>query len=82
MYLSPDEVVRLTRKKRWSAQCKALEVMGIRFRRAGAKQDGEPLVRSDAVDSTGKPRHRAEHRWDRIGPNVAQIATLARSREP
>ena len=71
-WLSPEEVERITRKKRWTAQCRALREAGIPFRRAGAKGDGEPLVRTEDVDADGKPAQRRGHRWDRIG-SVRQL---------
>jgi hypothetical protein len=72
-FLTPEEVKRLTRGKvRYSAQCRALDAMGIRYIRAGAHKDGEPLVRRDALDAGGKPAQRRGHRWDRIG-SVRQI---------
>lgn len=41
IYLSDDDVVRLTGKVRWSAQVRALVAMGKTFDR---RPDGKPLV--------------------------------------
>lgn len=65
LFLSPDELHRMTGKRRYTAQCRALDRLGVRFVRAAS---GEPLVRASDLDATGKPAQRsAGHRWDRIG---------------
>lgn len=66
-WLTPDELYRLTRKKRFSAQRKVLEQSGIPFRVA---PNGEPLVREDfdRLDGSGKPaRNRKGLNWDALG---------------
>lgn len=45
-WLTPDEVVELTGKKRWSVQCRVLAQMGVPFRPNGV---GRPLVERAAV---------------------------------
>jgi len=71
--LTAEEIKRYTDGKvRHSAQCRVLKAKGILFTRAGANNDGEPLVWRSAVDETGKPAQRRGHRWDRIG-SVRQI---------
>lgn len=45
-WLTTDEVVTLTGRKRWSAQCRALAKLGFRFT---ANAAGRPLVPRDAV---------------------------------
>jgi len=72
VFLSAADVERITKKKRWAAQCRVLKEKGYKFTRAGAKNDGEPLVRADGLDADGKPKQSLGHRWDRIG-NVRQI---------
>lgn len=64
-WLSPDELHRLTGKKRYTAQCRVLTARKIPYKCAAS---GEPLVRSDwdKVDDRGKPAHRG-HRWNMIG---------------
>jgi hypothetical protein len=63
MFLSVDEVVRLTGKLRYSAQRRALNRLGIRYTTAAT---GEPLVRIEALDPSGsKARNKGPH-WDKI----------------
>ena len=60
-WLSPDEVEELTAKKRWSAQCRALGMMGIPFRPNAV---GRPLVERVAVLSAPKTaRKKPEPNW-------------------
>lgn len=75
MFLTAEELYRVTRKRRYSAQRRALDRLGVRFVPAA---NGEPLVQSDALDAAGKPAHRARsgHRWDRIG-SIRQLKTRA-----
>ena len=63
-FLTPDDLHRLTGKRRYSAQRRALTALRIPFVEAAT---GEPLVRADALDGAGKPRQGRGHRWDRIG---------------
>lgn len=60
MFLTPDDVARLTGRKRFSAQRRALDALGIRYTRAAT---GEPLVRADALEGG---RKRREPRFDRM----------------
>lgn len=71
-FIAASEIARLTGRKRWSAQCRALKAMGIAYRRAGPRGDGEPLVLAIALDAAGKPAQRRGHRWHMIG-SVTQI---------
>lgn len=65
--LTAEEISRLTGGLvKPSAQAKALAAKGIRFTRAGARNDGEVLVWRSDLDAKGKPAQRAVHRWDRI----------------
>lgn len=53
-WLSPEEVVELTARKRWSAQCKALARMGVPFRPNAV---GRPLVeRAVALKAAAAPK--------------------------
>jgi Domain of unknown function (DUF4224) len=63
VFLTPEDLERLTGKRRFSAQRRVLDALGIRYVRAAT---GEPLVRADALDAkaAGKP---TGHRWDMIG---------------
>jgi hypothetical protein len=63
MFLTPGDLERLTGRRRFSAQRRALNALGVPYLIAAT---GEPLVRADAIDATpaGKP---TGHRWDMIG---------------
>lgn len=63
MFLTADEVVRLTGKKRWTAQRRALDGMGIAYRLSAR---GEPLVRQSALDEQPQPGRNRGPRWDRL----------------
>ena len=71
-FLTADEIHRVTGKRRFKAQRRALDRLGIRYAVAAS---GEPIVRPDAVDDQGRPAQspRSGHRWDRIGPAVIPI---------
>lgn len=69
LFVSPDELYRMTGRRRYSAQRKALDSLGIRYIVA---KSGEPLVRTSDLDAAGKPKQSRGHRWDRIG-TVRQI---------
>ena len=73
LFLEPAEVYRMTGKRRYSAQRRALDSLGVRYIVA---KSGEPLVRASDLDSdldeAGKPKQSRGHRWDRIG-NVRQM---------
>jgi hypothetical protein len=60
-FLPQTDIVRLTKKVRFSAQRRALDRLGYRYTLAA---DGEPLVRTEALD--GKPAMIRAPRWDRI----------------
>lgn len=63
MFLTPDELERLTGRRRFSAQRRALDVLRIPYVRAAT---GEPLVRQDALDGrAGSARNRGP-RWERL----------------
>ncbi len=62
MFLSADELARLTGKKRFTAQCRALDRLRIRYRKAAT---GEPLVRADALDAMPKRARNHEPPWER-----------------
>lgn len=64
MFLTADELRRLTGKKRFTAQCRALDGLGIRYTKAAT---GEPLVRQDALDGKPEKGRNSGPRWDRIG---------------
>ncbi len=69
IFLSRAEVERLSGKRRFSAQRRALDALKIPYTRAAT---GEPLVRADALDAKPKAGQRQGHRWDRIG-SVRQL---------
>lgn len=50
-WLTPDEVIELTARTRWTAQCRKLAEMGVPFRPNAV---GRPLVERAAV--LAKPR--------------------------
>lgn len=62
-WLTPDEVVELTARTRWSAQCRKLAEMGVPFRPNAV---GRPLVERAAV--LAKPRQAGRRktvpRWE------------------
>lgn len=62
MFLTTEDVRRLTGKTRYTAQRRALTLLGIRFTVAAT---GEPLVRQEALD--GSPaKSRNTPRWHLI----------------
>ena len=75
MFLSADDLHRLTGRKRFKAQRLALDRLGIRY---VAASSGEPLVRAGDLDAAGRPAHRQQpgHRWDRIG-SIRQLKPRA-----
>ena len=62
-FLAVDDVRRLTGKKRFAAQRRALEALGIRFRQAAT---GEPLVREADLDGGADKRRNRGPRWERL----------------
>lgn len=64
MFLTPDELERLTGgRKRFSAQRRALDRMGIRYITAA---NGEPLVKTADLDAKPRPAQRTGPRWHLI----------------
>lgn len=63
MFLTAADVERLTGKVRFSAQRRALDRLGVRYKVADT---GEPLVLVDALDSPGTKARNVGPRWDRI----------------
>ena len=63
MFLTPDDIVRLTGRSRFSAQRRALESLGIPYVRAAT---GEPLVRAEDLDPTQKRAKNRGPRWERL----------------
>lgn len=71
IWLTAEEVQELTARKRWSAQCRALQRMGVAFRPNAA---GRPLVERAAVEKaarTGKSAKRSEPDWEALGGKAA-----------
>ena len=69
-WLTPDEVVELTARQRWSAQCKMLAQMGIPFLPNAV---GRPLVERAMVLQGGPrapARKKVEPNWDAIRPKI------------
>lgn len=65
MFLPREAVCRLTGKKRFAAQRRALDRLRIAYRVADT---GEPLVREVDLDGEPNKRRNGGPRWDRIGP--------------
>lgn len=64
MFLTPDDVARLTCRTRYAAQRRALDRLKIRYVVA---QNGAPLVREADLDGSHRPaRNRHEPRFDLI----------------
>jgi hypothetical protein len=66
LWLAPDEVIDLTGKQRWTAQCRALAAMGVPFKPNAV---GRPLVeRAVAAPNSAatKPRAKREPNWNAI----------------
>jgi hypothetical protein len=63
-FLSAADVELLTKRKRFTAQRKALDALGIRYVKAA---DGEPLVRTADLDVKSRPAQRMGPRWHLIG---------------
>lgn len=64
MFLTAADLHRLTGRKRFTAQRRALDGLGIAYRVAAT---GEPLVRAESLDSAPKLARNGGPRWDRIG---------------
>ena len=68
-WLSPDEIIDLTAKKRWAAQCRALAGMGIPFKPNAV---GRPLVeRAVVVSKPVAKKRKAEPNWGAIKAKAA-----------
>lgn len=65
MFLTPAEVQRLTGRKRFAAQRRALDRLRITYTVAAT---GEPLVRPAALDGTAGRAQSRGPRWDRLRP--------------
>ena len=63
MFLPNDVIVRLTGKVRYPAQKRALARLGYAYLSA---DNGEPLVRSDALETTPQARPSIGPRWDQL----------------
>lgn len=75
VWLTPAEVYRVTKKKRWKAQIRALERRGYKKgEQYIVADDGEPLVFVHRLEASAKSASRRGHRWDRIG-GVRMIGT-------
>jgi hypothetical protein len=61
IFIPREDVERLTGRKKFTAQRRALDRLGIRYVKAA---DGEPLVRVETLDpSPPKERRRTEPNW-------------------
>lgn len=68
-WLSPDEVAELTARIRWTAQCRALAMMGVPFRPNAV---GRPLVeRAAVVSGPAKAKARKGPNWDALNGKAA-----------
>lgn len=68
-HLSPETIIELTARKRWSAQCRALAAMGIPFRPNAV---GRPLVKRVDYFGNEKPARKArEPDWSAIRGKAA-----------
>jgi hypothetical protein len=69
LWLEPAEVVELTAKKRWAAQCRELAAMGVPFMPNAV---GRPLVERAAVcKATAKPKAKRGPNWDALRKDAA-----------
>lgn len=60
-WLSPEEMVQLTARQRWTAQCRILARMGVPFTPNAV---GRPLVeRAAVVSAPAKPKAKREPNW-------------------
>lgn len=73
MFLTPDEVYRITRKKQRAAQCRVLKAKGYAYEPDAA---GWPLV----LKSTVEKRHGTPAGQAARGPDSAALAALQGSR--
>jgi uncharacterized protein DUF4224 len=61
VFLTRDDVIRLTGKQRFAAQRRVLDALGIRYRQAAT---GEPLVRESDLDGTPAKARNRRPNWD------------------
>lgn len=66
MFLTAEDLVRLTGRKRFAAQRRVLEALKIPYR-LGGKSGTEPIVREQDLDRKPGLGHRG-HRWERLAP--------------
>ena len=59
MFLTPEQIQTLTKKRRWTAQARALQAMGIPHR---LRVDGSPVVTVAAVEPRAAVTMRPEPR--------------------
>ena len=60
-FLPQTDIIRITKKVRYSAQRRALDRLGYKYTVAA---DGEPLVRAGALDGKAGPARNSGPRWD------------------
>lgn len=70
-FLTREDVARLTKRTRYTAQRRVLSRLGYQYDVAA---DGEPLVRTSALDAAPKKARNAGPRWDRIGETAKPAA--------
>lgn len=63
-WLTPADLYRMTKRRRYAAQRRALDRLGVPYTAAA---DGEPLVRTDTLDAYRRPARNRGPRWERIG---------------
>jgi hypothetical protein len=63
MWMTKEEIYRLTKRKKFTAQCKALDRLGIKYRRA---DDGEPLVPREVGEGKAAGARKGHLRWHLI----------------
>jgi hypothetical protein len=69
LWLTPAEVEELTDRKRWTAQCRKLAAMGVKFTPNAV---GRPLVERAAYASTpAKSKARKGPNWDALHGKAA-----------
>lgn len=62
-FLTADDVARLTARKKFSAQRRKLDELGIRYTEAA---NGAPLVRPADLDASRAGARNRGPRWDKI----------------
>jgi hypothetical protein len=62
-FLTPQDVIRLTGRRKYKAQQKKLRQLGIRFQPAA---NGEPLILKEWLDEGGKAARNRGPRWDLV----------------